>query len=178
MKLVNTNQTEWVNRHETFTEKIKALAIAGNEPDMGALESYNDTTKALQQLISEQINTNTPFRSLGSGWSFSKVATATNGYMLDTKQLNTTFTMSAQSVSESYKGEPKKLLFAQCGCGVWELSKELRSKNLSLKTSGASNGQTIVGAMATGAHGSAIDVGAIQDYVVGMHVIVSPNRHI
>ena len=134
MKLINTNQTEWVNRHENFTEKIKGLYIAGNEPDLGALESYNDVTKALQQLISDQIKTDTPFRSLGAAWSFSKVATATNGYMLDTKQLNTTLSLSAQSVSENYKGDPKKLLFAQCGCAVWELSKELRLKNLSLKT--------------------------------------------
>jgi hypothetical protein len=178
MKLINTNQTEWVNRHENFTEKIKALYVAGNEPDLGALESYNDATKALQQLIRDQIKTYTPFRSLGAGWSFTKVATATNGYMLDTKQLNTTFSLSAQSVSEEYTGDPKKLLFAQCGCGVWELSKELRAKKLSLKTSGASNGQTIVGAMATGAHGSSIDVGAVQDFVVGMHLIVSPDRHI
>jgi hypothetical protein len=178
MKLINTNQTEWVNRHENFTEKIKALYVAGNEPNLGALESYNDATKALQQIISDQIKTNTPFRSLGAGWSFTKVATATNGYMLDTKQLNTTMSLSAQSVSENYTGDPKKLLFAQCGCGVWELSKELRAKNLSLKTSGASNGQTIVGAMSTGAHGSSIDVGSVQDYVVGMHLIVSPTRHI
>ena len=178
MKLINTNQTEWVNRHENFTENIKALYVAGNEPDLGALESYNDATKALQQLIGDQINSDTPFRSLGAGWSFTKVATATNGYMLDTKQLNTTFSVSAQSVSEKYTGDPKKLLFAQCGCGVWELSKELRAKKLSLKTSGASNGQTIVGAMSTGAHGSSIDVGAVQDYVVGIHLIVSPNRHI
>lgn len=178
MKLINTNQTEWVNRHETFTEKIQALYVAGNEPNLGALESYNDATKVLQQLISDQIKTNTPFRSLGAGWSFTKVATATNGYMLDTKQLNTTMSLSAQSVSENYKGDSKKLLFAQCGCGVWELSKELRTKNLSLKTSGASNGQTIVGVMATGAHGSSIDVGSVQDYVVGIHLIVSPDRHV
>jgi hypothetical protein len=178
MKLINTNQTEWVNRHENFTEKIKALYVAGNESDLGAIESYNDATKALQQLIGDQINSDTPFRSLGAGWSFTKVATATNGYMLDTKQLNTTFSLSAQSVSEEYTGDPKKLLFAQCGCGVWELSKELRAKKLSLKTSGASNGQTIVGAMSTGAHGSSIDVGAVQDYVVGIHLIVSPIRHI
>ncbi|HLZ87591.1 MAG TPA: hypothetical protein VKQ52_10135, partial [Puia sp.] len=51
-------------------------------------------------------------------------------------------------------------------------------RNLSLKTSGASNGQTIAGVMATGAHGSAFDVGAVQDYVVGLHIIVSPTRHI
>ncbi len=178
MKLINTNQTEWVNRHENFTEKIKALYVAGNEPDLDALESYNDATKTLQQLISDQIKTDTPFRSLGAAWSFSKVATATNGYMLDTKQLNTTMSLSVQSVSTEYKGDPKKLLFAQCGCAVWELSKELRSKKLSLKTSGASNGQTIAGVISTGAHGSSVDVGAVQDFVVGMHLIVSPTRHI
>ena len=43
---------------------------------------------------------------------------------------------------------------------------------------GASNGQTIVGAMSTGAHGSSFDVGAVQDYIIGMHLIVGPNRHI
>ncbi len=178
MKLINTNQTEWENRHENFTEKIKGLYIAGNEPDLGALESYNDVTKALQQLISDQIKTDTPFRSLGAGWSFTKVATATNSYMLDTKQLNTTLSLSAQSVSEKYNGDPKKLLLAQCGCAVWEISKELRSKNLSLKTSGASNGQTIAGLISTGAHGSTIDFGAAQEFVVGLHLIVSPSRHI
>ena len=178
MKLIDTNQTEWINRHENFTEKIQALYVAGNEPDLDALESYNDATKALQQVISERIATNTPLRVLGAGWSFTKVATATNGYMLDTKPLNTTMTLSEKSVSENYVGDPKKLLFAQCGAGIWELSKELRSKNLSLKTSGASNGQTIAGAIGTGAHGSSIDVGAVQDYVVGIHLIVSPTRHV
>jgi len=178
MKLIDTNQTEWINRHENFTEKIQALFVAGNETDLDALESYNDTTKALQQVISERIATNTPLRILGAGWSFTKVATATNGYMLDTKPLNTTMTLSEKSVSENYSGDPKKLLFAQCGAGIWELSKELRSKNLSLKTSGASNGQTIAGAIGTGAHGSSIDVGAVQDYVIGLHLIVSPTRHV
>lgn len=178
MKLINTNQKEWVNRHETFTEKIQALFIAGNEPDLDALNSYNDATKAFQKLISDRIQSNTPLRTLGAGWSFTKVATATNGFMVDTKQLNTTLSISEKSVSENYKGDPKKLLFAQCGCAVWEISKELRSKNLSLKTSGASNGQTIAGLISTGAHGSTIDFGAAQEFVVGLHLIVSPTRHI
>ena len=178
MKLINTNQTEWVNRHETFTEKIQALYIAGNEPDLDALNSYNDSTKVFQKLIGDRIQSNTPLRTLGAGWSFTKVATATNGFMVDTKQLNTTLSLSAHSVSENYKGDPKKLLFAQCGAAVWEISKELRSKNLSLKTSGASNGQTIAGLISTGAHGSTVDFGAAQEFVVGLHLIVSPTRHI
>ena len=178
MKLVNSGLTEWTNRHENFTEQIKAMFIAANDPNMDSLDSYNDATKALQQLIKDQIDSGTPFRSLGAGWSFNKITTAKNGYMLDTKQLNTTMSISANSVLAKYKGDVKKLLFAQCGNGIWEISQQLRPLGLSLKTSGASNGQTIAGAMSTGAHGSSIDVGAVQDFVVGMHVILGPGRHI
>jgi FAD/FMN-containing dehydrogenase len=178
MKLIKTAQREWENRHECFTEQIKDLYIAGNEPDLGALEGYNDTTAAIQQLIAEAIQTNTPLRFLGAGWSWTKIATAKDGVMMDTKSLNLTMNLSASSVSPEYTGDANKLVFAQCGNGVWEISRELRAKKLSLKTSGASNGQTIVGAMSTGAHGSSIDVGAVPDYVVGMHLIVGPQRHI
>ncbi len=178
MKLVKTGQKEWTNRHEIFTEKIQDMYIPGNEPALDALESYNDATRGFQKIISEAIQTNTTVRPLGAGWSWTKIMTPKNGIMIDTKQLNTTMRISAGSVVPGYTGDVKKLFFAQCGNGVWELSKELRAKKLSLKTSGASNGQTIVGAMSTGAHGSSIDVGAVQDFVVGMHLIVGPNRHI
>lgn len=178
MKKIKTGQQDWENKHEIFTEKIKDMYIPGNEPGLDSLAGYNDTTKGLQDIIREAIQTSTPLRSLGAGWSWTKIATARDGIMIDTKQLNTTMSLSAQSIVPGYAGDIKKLLFAQCGNGVWELSKELRPKMLSLKTSGASNGQTIVGAMSTGAHGSSIDVGGVQDYVVGMHIIVGPDRHI
>jgi hypothetical protein len=45
----------------------------------------------------------------------------------------------------------------------------------SLKTTGASNGQTIGGCISTGVHGSAIDVGSVQDCVVGLNLIIGPN---
>jgi len=178
MKKIKTSQQEWENKHEIFTEQISTFYIVANEPILGALDGYNDTTKGLQSIIKEAIETNSPLRALGAGWSWTKIATATDGIMIDTKQLNTTMGISSQSVVAGYTGDIDKLLFAQCGNGVWELSKELRPKNLSLKTSGASNGQTIVGAMSTGAHGSSLDVGAVQDYVLGIHIIVGPNRHV
>lgn len=175
---IKTGQREWENRHEIFVEKIKNLYIPGNEPALDALDGYNDTTKGLQAIIQEAIDTNTPLRPLGAGWSWSKIATVKDGIMIDTKQLNTTLSLSPQSVVAGYAGDVSKLLFVQCGNGVWELSKQLRQKKLSLKTSGASNGQTFAGAMSTGAHGSSIDVGAVQDYVLGIHLIVSPTRHV
>jgi hypothetical protein len=178
MKKINSNLTAWTNKHETFTEKIKALYIAGNEPALSALAGYNDTTKGLQQILAEAIQANVPLRMLGAGWSWMKIATAENGIMVDTKQLNSTMTLSAASISPAYTGDSKKLLFAQCGTGIWELSKGLGTNGLSLKTSGASNGQTIAGAMATGAHGSSVDVGSVSDFVVGLHIILSPSKHI
>jgi len=177
-RLVKTGFTSWENRHETFTETIKDLYVVANNNTLAPLDSYNDTTKGLQDLIAQAISQKTPLRALGAGWSWMKIATADNGIMLDTKQLNMVFDMTAAEVDPAFKGDPTRLLLAQCGNGVWELSRYLRTRNLSLKTSGASNGQTFAGVLGTGAHGSAFDVGAIQDYTVGLHIVVGPNRHV
>ena len=178
MKIFKTGKQNWENKHETFVEPIQDLYEIANEPAMGALEGYNDTTKGFQNLIKQAIASNTPLRSLGAGWSWTKIATVTNGLMLDTKPLNTSINISSKSVVDTYKGDPEKLLFAQCGNAVWELSRELKHKNLSLKATGASNGQTIAGVIATGAHGSAIDFGSVQEFVVGLHIINGANKHI
>jgi hypothetical protein len=178
MKIIKTGNKTWENRHETFVEDINDLYELGNADSLDALNSYNDATKGLQGLIKDAIDTKTPLRSLGAGWSWTKIATVANGVMLDTKPLNTVFDITANSVSALYPGDARHLLFAQSGNGIWELGKHLKQRNLSLKTSGASAGQTIAGAIGTGAHGSAFDVGAVQDYVVGLHIIVGPNRHI
>jgi hypothetical protein len=178
MKTIKTGFTTWENRHETFVENIKDLYTLGNEDGLSPVDTYRDTTKGLQSLIGLAIAQKLPLRALGAGWSWMKIATAENGIMLDTKPLNMMFDISASSVDAAYKGDATKLFLAQCGNGVWELSRYLRPRNLSLKTSGASNGQTIAGVTATGAHGSAFDVGAVQDFVVGLHLIVSPTRHV
>jgi hypothetical protein len=178
MKIIKTGFATWENRHETFTQQIKDLYELGNDPMLGPLEAYNDTTKGFQQIIGEAITGKVPLRALGSGWSWTKIATAEAGIMLDTKPLNIMFEISPSSVNPVYKGDIGKLFLAQCGNGVWEISRFLQPRHLSLKTSGASNGQTIAGVTATGAHGSAFDVGAVQDFVLGMHIIVSPTRHI
>jgi hypothetical protein len=47
----------------------------------------------------------------------------------------------------------------------------------SLQTSGASNGQAVAGAIATGTHGSSIHIGALHDTVAAIHVVVSPTEH-
>jgi len=178
MKIIKTGVNNWENRHETFKQSIKDLYEIANDNSLSPVDAYNDTTKGIQGIIQEAIDKNVPLRALGAAWSWTKIATAEGGLMLDTKPLNMIFDISKNSVVPGYSGDTSKLFMAQCGNGVWELSRFLKNRNLSLKTSGASNGQTIAGVTATGAHGSAFDVGAVQDFVVGMHIIVSPSRHI
>jgi len=178
MKVIKTGFSTWENRHETFKQTIRDLYELANDNTLPPIDAYNDTTKGLQALIQEAIDKKIPLRALGAGWSWTKIATAEEGLMLDTKPLNMIFDISKNSVAPGYTGDTSKLFLAQCGNGVWELSRFLKGRNLSLKTSGASNGQTIAGVTATGAHGSAFDVGAVQDFVQGLHIIISPTRHI
>ena len=71
------------------------------------------------------------------------------------------------------------LYLFQCGNTVADVNKVLESKSQqrSLFTSGAANGQTIVGATSCGTHGSALDFGALHDHIVAIHLIATGNSH-
>jgi hypothetical protein len=177
-QITPTDDKTWTNRHNTFTQPIDNLFDIANGDTGNAVNDYNATTAAIQSLIGRAIAENKTIRALGGGWSFSKVA-ATDGWIVNTKQLNMLFNIrNPQSISPQYTGNHDQLLFAQCGNSVQELNDWLKKNNRSLKTSGASNGQTIVGLFSTGSHGSAIDFGSAPDFVVGLHIIVSPGKHI
>lgn len=172
-----TGKKEWINRHETFTQTIDNLYDLGNANTGDVLKDYNDATAGIQELLQESLNSGKRLRALGGEWSWTKIA-ATEGILLNTKPLNLTFKINQDNVAAGYAKTPGDLYFAQCGVSVKELNDRLRGKGRSLRTSGASNGQTIAGAMLTGTHGSGIDAGAIPDYVVGLHIILSPGRHV
>ncbi|MBB1285145.1 FAD-binding protein [Flavisolibacter sp. BT320] len=177
MIIHRTGQRSWTNRHQTFTQSIVDLYDLGNENTGNALADYNDATKGIQKLIDECVASNTELRALGGEWSWTKVAAA-NGILLNTKPLNLSFRIHQGNVCGEYAKTPDDLYFAQCGVSVKELNNRLRQHNRSLKTTGASNGQTIAGAISTGTHGAAIDVGAMQDFIVGLHIIAGPSKHI
>ncbi|TMI65371.1 MAG: FAD-binding protein [Bacteroidetes bacterium] len=173
-----TNAIEWTNRHDTFTQPIDNLFDLINGNTGNGFDDYNAMTEAIQSLLAKAIAENITIRALGGGWSFSNVAAA-EGWILNTKMLNMIFPIrKAQSVSPNYTGTPNDLLFAQCGNSIQELNNWLKQNKRSLKTSGASNGQTIVGCFSTGTHGSAIDTGSVQDFIVGIHIITGPDTHI
>ncbi len=168
-------QDQWTNVHNSLTEDIEAVYKVRNPDGKPSLEGLQATTKALQSLIAEALTDGKRLRALGSGWSLSEAPVA-RGRLLNTSPLNWWFPISNASVVPGI--DPSHLTLVQCGITIEELHEVFRPDQRSLQTSGASNGQTIVGAMSTGTHGSGLDVGSIQDYVHAMHLIVGPDRHV
>ena len=168
---------QFTNVHQNYKASIGGKFDIWNEgADFGTpLERYNDTTQTLQGLVDEAIQNQVRLRAYGSRWSLSKVP-HTDGWMVNTKPLNLHFDLSNRVVSTDFKRDRSNLLFVQCGCAIQEINEILKVKNKSLKTSGASNGQTIAGAISTGTHGLTFNFGAVQDFVVGLHIIAG-NGH-
>ena len=138
------------------------------------LDRYNDAAKEIQRLIKDAGSNNEGFRSIGSKWSMSSIAHQKDR-MHFTSNMNIIFSIPDAGVhaNSSYKSED--LFFFQCGNQIKEISAYLEDRGKSLKTTGASNGQTIAGCISTGVHGSALDVGSVQDYVVGLNLITGPD---
>jgi len=174
-----TTQRVWQNWHQNFTQPVhEVLDLWNAKPSVSDFTVYRETTRGLQSLIGRAAKEGRSLRALGGSWSFSQVA-ATDGIVLNTRPLNYRFQFALQgTVDPQYRRDASNLFFAQCGNSLAELNWYLRSLKKALKTSGASNGQSIAGALSTGTHGSAIGVGGVQEYVVGLHLIVGPTRHV
>jgi FAD/FMN-containing dehydrogenase len=164
--------------HKNFTYAIDNLfdVMNGDNPDV--LAGYNETTLLIQQFLKTALDQKKSVRALGGNWSWT-TAGFTKGWMLSTLKLNRIKRMLPTDVHPATGAfEQDRFLFTQCGCTVIELNQVCRFLKRSLKTSGASNGQSIAGLISNCTHGSAIDFGSSPDFVVGLHLIVSPDKHI
>ncbi|MFL6275420.1 MAG: FAD-binding protein [Blastocatellia bacterium] len=178
-RLADGPPSPWINKHRNVEQAFQRLYSIANPPSP-VTNFFGDlqlTVAALQGLIGDALRDQTTLRAIGGGWSLSDAA-VTDGRMIDTLALNWAFPADATSVAPGYAGDPALLMYLQCGVSVREANDILsnRPTRLALKTSGASNGQTIVGAFATGTHGSRFRFGSMQDYVVGLHLITAPDR--
>lgn len=171
----------WEGRHKSYTQAIEGLHTFGvhqpaNSPT-ARLEAYNQVTKELQEMIGHAAQTGKTLRAMGSSWSLSKVGVAEHE-LINTKALRIGFTLPASQLSPEYAGERSKLRFLQCGASIASINRYLFNDRLSLKASGSNNGQTLAGVVSTGTHGSAFRFGATQDFVVGLHLVTGPSKHV
>jgi FAD/FMN-containing dehydrogenase len=178
-KLVDTGQKSWQNAHVTYTQPLRHFYDLWNPTEGDSFDRYNATTSAIMDLIAQAQTENIGLRALGGGWSLSR-APATDGILVNTKLLNLFFRMDADLIDPAYSNpeREKALRFLQCGNSILEAHQKLRAQGRGLRSCGASNGQTIAGALSTGTHGAAIDAGSIANYVVGLHIVVGPQRHV
>jgi hypothetical protein len=171
------HRTEWNNYHFNgpFPNET-VLDILTDKTIPSLIDRYNDCTQEIQRQIKICIETNKRLRAFGSRWSLSNIAHQQDK-MFFISRLNIKKEISPDFLLNPANTKAENLFFFQCGTTVKEITEYISKKGKSLKTSGASNGQTIAGAISTGVHGSAIDVGSIQDSIVGINLIVGPGEN-
>ena len=170
---------EWDTLHNNGPFPLKTLYVTELEGDgiiPDKIDRYNDAAKEIQRLIKETNDANQGFRAYGSAWSMNNIAHQKdrmhyNGFM------NIHIPILAENLHVDTNFDASNLFLFECGTTIKRVSEVLSSHGKSLKTTGASNGQTIAGCISTGVHGSALQVGSVQDYVVGLNLIIGPNAN-
>ncbi|MBK8567028.1 MAG: FAD-binding protein [Saprospiraceae bacterium] len=180
----------WKNRHRNLEYKVVAEFDAHNRDENGLLPGtqparFRNGYKVLQGKLAEIEAANIEYeqegdpvhtvRAIGAAWSLSEVL-ANAGYVFNTKPLNLIVTDLREGDFEAGKFSNKYIL-AQCGASVKEINKRVEEVDLGLFTTGASDGQTIAGAISTGTHGAALQFGSMPDYVLGIHLVTASNQH-
>lgn len=166
----------WNTFHENgpFMTKVHYETSLAAKSDMPSLiDRYNDAATEMQRLLKEASDKLEGFRAYGSRWSMNHIA-----HHKDNMHFNAAMNLKKVILAEEVEaGSPYKrenLFFVQCGNTIKEIHKFVFEHGKSLKASGASNGQTIAGCISTGVHGSGLDIGSVQDYVVGINLIIGP----
>jgi hypothetical protein len=146
-----------------------SLEEKGNMPSV--TDRYNDAANEMQRLLAAALNNQEGFRAYGSAWSLSHIA-----HQKDNMHFNAAMNLKKPIAADELHPDStflqENLFLFQCGNIIKEISVFLSNNGKSLKATGASNGQTIAGCISTGVHGSALDVGAVQDSIVGINLII------
>ncbi|HTA92226.1 MAG TPA: FAD-binding protein [Polyangiaceae bacterium] len=171
----------WQNMHQTVPAVTSArLYTPRNLRADGTRDpanSWRPGLDALLQIVADSETLKRRVRALGGLWSLSPVAILQD-HVIDTTNLTESVMNLPDGAVDPAANQGRPFVFAQAGSRVVDFHEQLMAAGFDLPTCGASNGQTLGGAIATGTHGSAIDVGAMQDYVVGIHLIGAAGRHV
>jgi len=171
----------WRNMHETVPAVTSARLYAPRnvraDGTRDAQNSWRPGLDALRQIVADAEAAKQRVRAVGGLWSLSPVAILPD-YVIDTTNLTEFVLHLPNGALQAAASRGRPFVFAQAGARIVDFHERLLAAGLGLPTCGASNGQTLAGAIATGTHGAAIDVGAMQEYVVGIHLIGAAGRHI
>lgn len=173
--LRRTGQLRLGNVHGTVT--FTPEAIVRLEPDPGEPDRYGATVRDVRTVLGEAVASGKRLRCLGRRWSVSPVAT-TEGWLLDLSDTTAARWLMPEDLDSEWRNRKDVAhILVSGGTSIRWLNWTIHRAGWSLQTSGASNGQAVAGAIATGTHGSSYRVGALHDTVAAIHVVVSPHEH-
>ncbi|MES2652062.1 MAG: FAD-linked oxidase [Bacteroidota bacterium] len=176
--MANTTTTKienWNTLHENGPFPSKWLHLTKlDQVSANPVDTYVDAAKEIQRLLQQALDANESFRAFGSRWSMSHIAHQKEN-LHDNSFMNLKIPIVEQHMHVDADFQHANIFFFQCGNVIREIHNFLEGFGKSLKSSGASNGQTIAGCISTGVHGSGLDIGSVQDYVVGLNLIIGPN---
>ena len=172
----------WSNYHGTIQNRTIPLLLVPGVPsavDPGAPFGLRQCGEALSAIVGHAIREGRTLRVAGSRWSLSNIIEP-GAILLDSAYMNAIMRVRPDWLTANYTRSRSSRgfvpVFAQGGATIHSLNKALGELGLALRTSGAADGQRIAGAIATGTHGSAIDVGALHDTILAIHLVVAGDR--
>lgn len=173
----------WRNYHKTVAVPSPELLQLNGDPLMTVADYFTDLCGKAKAILAQAVADSSHVCPLGAAWSLSDIVRPTDA-LLETMRgngvvgANRVFRMSAAEVHPGSPTPPERLVLAAGGTSIAELNVFLDPKDLSLRTSGASNGQSMAGAIATGVHGSVIGEGGMQNHVRGILLVTAPDRSV
>ncbi|MEX2610956.1 MAG: FAD-binding protein [Gemmatimonadota bacterium] len=176
----------WDNVHVTFRAQLDDLIDVDNGPPAGGTQQrgfplLRQVAADLDGLAAEARQRGKRIRALGSGWALTDIA-LTDGWLINTKPLTGCFELSERYFEDSFEQARRPfVVLAQAGISVGQLNTHLELGATAgfpraLRTAGIGAGQTIAGAVSGNTHGSAINFGAMPDFVVGIQLVTGSGR--
>jgi hypothetical protein len=163
----------WNNYHKSgYSILKKRFALRSAELDPGRTDVAEGAV-AVRNWLMDARDKGVPVRPVGGAWSPSNIQTVRGGWMLNTRRFNRCFKIAQADLAAGIDLDARELMLVEGGTQIDEINDRLESKPMrrSLRSSGASNGQTLAGACATGTHGSVLEAGGIQEHVVAVQIV-------
>jgi hypothetical protein len=180
MSIANAHEQriDWRNEHGTARQRnvTRYLPIASSGD---ALARWRRVGSVLSDVVGHAFKTEQPLRPDGSRWSLSRIGVPTRlavslaAHDVLEAAPKAWLTPAYETALASRKLTP---MLVSGSMTIRRLNELLALRDLALQTSGASDGQTLAGATATGTHGAAIRFGALHDSLRAVHLMVAPDR--
>jgi hypothetical protein len=174
--IITEDNVDWINHHQNIVAPVaKRLTVKNEVPATATMAGMRATAARIQGIIAEAVQAGVRIRACGSRWSFSNIPVVDHGWVIETSRLDWTFAVAPADVEPGSATLADDLYFAQCGAKISKINERLETpqRKRALRNSGASNGQTIAGALGTGIHGSAIGVGGLESQVAGVQLLTA-----